>query len=63
MHDTLCFLTTGYGELFARGCSDPAWNLLRPHWWWWKIQFEAKNSHISVRQNWIMLLSADYCFP
>jgi len=23
-------------------CCDPAWNLVRPQWWCWKIYFKTK---------------------
>jgi len=53
------------------GCSDPAWNLVRPRSWCWKINFETKKQsqkwedwsfvHFSMKWNWIILLSADSC--
>jgi len=69
------FLTVGELELLMTthisGCSDPAWNLMRPWSWCWKIHFETKKQsqkwedwsfvHFNVRWNWITLLSADCC--
>jgi len=53
----------------ASGCSDPAWNLVRPRSWWSNIHFETKKQsqkredwffvNFNVRWNWIILLSAD----
>jgi len=52
-------------------CSDPAWNLVRPRSWFWKIHFRTKKQsqkwqdwssvHFIVRWNWNILKSADCC--
>jgi len=71
----LLFLTVEKLELFmttnTSSFSDPAWNLVRPRSWCWKIHFETKTQsqkwedrslvHFSVRWKWVILLSADYC--
>ena len=54
---------------YTSGYSDPAWNLVRPRSWCWKVHFETKKQsqewkdwsfmYFSVRWNWITLLSAD----
>jgi len=70
-------LTVGQPELFMTthnsSCLDPAWNLVRPRSWCWKINFETKKQsqkredwssvHFSVRWNWNTLRSADCCLP
>jgi len=68
-------MTVGKLELFmtidTSSCSDPAWNLVRPRSWCWKIHFETKTQaqkledwslvRFTVRWNWVVLLSADCC--
>jgi len=46
------------------GCWDPAWNLVKPRSWCWKIHFKTKKqsqkwegwsfAYFSVRWNWII---------
>jgi len=71
----LLFLTAGKTKLIVMthtsDCSEPAWNLVRPRSWWWKIHFETKKEsqkwedwsfvHFSMKWNWIILLSTDCC--
>jgi len=61
-------VTRGFMTTHTSSCSDPAWNLVRPRSWYWKIHLKLRNSrrncsfvHFSVRLNWIALLSVDLC--